>query len=222
MAARAARPLTAARAAPARRTAPARARAAPTPPRAAGGAPAEPAPAALREAAALVADRWVSSGAAVGLGTGAAVSALLKELAARLADGRLMHVRAVPSSDATASEAAFAGVPLATLADAGGALDLLVDVASELVSAASPLTEPSKRENAGRKQTQRTHRARLCQNRRTSRRRATSPTSSAAARAGRRRACPTCSASARSAPPRGSASLSRRPRATAPRASAAR
>jgi ribose 5-phosphate isomerase A len=38
----------------------------------------------------------------------------------------------VPSSDASASEAAFHGVPLTTLAEAGGVVDLLVDVASEL------------------------------------------------------------------------------------------
>jgi ribose 5-phosphate isomerase A len=41
-------------------------------------------------------------------------------------------VRCIPSSDVSASEAAFLGVPLTTIEDVDGNVDLLVDVADEL------------------------------------------------------------------------------------------
>ena len=60
------------------------------------------------------------------------MNALLQELSERLGSGRLTSVRCVPSSDVSASEAAFHGVPLTTLEEAGGAVDVIVDVADQI------------------------------------------------------------------------------------------
>lgn len=48
----------------------------------------------------------------------------------------VQNVRCVPGSDVSASEAAFYGVPLATLDDVGGVIDVLIDQADEVDIAA--------------------------------------------------------------------------------------
>ena len=118
-----------------------------------------------RAVADLLAD-MTSNNQVIGLGTGVAVNAYIRELSRRLEDGRLtvtnnsslkfqrrfqfvvllislifisivQGVRCVPSSDVTASEAAFHGVPLTSLddipgVDANASVDLMIDVADEL------------------------------------------------------------------------------------------
>ena len=44
----------------------------------------------------------------------------------------MQNVRCIPSSDVSASEAAFLGVPLTTIDDVNGNVDLMIDVADEL------------------------------------------------------------------------------------------
>jgi DNA-binding transcriptional regulator LsrR (DeoR family) len=71
--------------------------------------------AAVRQAAALLADTFLRDEITVGVGTGLGVNCVLEELAHRLESGKLRGVRCVPASDAAASEAAFHGLPLTTL-----------------------------------------------------------------------------------------------------------
>jgi ribose 5-phosphate isomerase A len=68
----------------------------------------------------------VESGMTVGLGTGSTAAFFVAALAERRLD-----IRAVPTSDATAAQAAALGVPLVEL-DAAGRLDLTVDGADEI------------------------------------------------------------------------------------------
>lgn len=82
---------------------------------------------ALRVAARLVSERFIKRGATVGLGTGVSVNLLMAELAARVTAGDALRVLA--ASDAAASEAAFHGLPFA---EAGAAVDVMVEVADEL------------------------------------------------------------------------------------------
>jgi ribose 5-phosphate isomerase A len=62
-------------------------------------------------------DDHVSSGSRVGVGSGALVAAVLSEIHARCADGRLADVAAVPAGTLAAKEAAVAGVPVMDLDD---------------------------------------------------------------------------------------------------------
>ncbi|KAL4853873.1 putative ribose-5-phosphate isomerase 4 [Chlorella vulgaris] len=87
--------------------------------------------AAVRHAAALLADTFLRDEITVGVGTGLGVNCVLEELAHRLESGKLRGVRCVPASDAAASEAAFHGLPLTTL-QAAPKLDLFIEVADEL------------------------------------------------------------------------------------------
>jgi ribose 5-phosphate isomerase A len=69
----------------------------------------------LKRAAARRAVDYVASGTVVGLGTGSTVRPLLELLGERLASGTLRDVRAVPTSEDTASRCRALGVPLTTL-----------------------------------------------------------------------------------------------------------
>jgi len=73
-----------------------------------------------------------SNNQVIGIGTGVAVNEYLREIAERLTDGRLSGVRCIPSSDVSASEAAFLGVPLTTIDDVNGNVDMMIDVSDEI------------------------------------------------------------------------------------------
>jgi ribose 5-phosphate isomerase A len=102
-----------------RRFAPLRARgSARRTPRAARAARASPsASSAASSIASTFVDDHVSSGSRVGVGSGALVAAVLSEIHARCADGRLADVAAVPAGTLAAKEAAVAGVPVMDLDD---------------------------------------------------------------------------------------------------------
>ena len=85
----------------------------------------------LKHAAAARALEFVESGMAVGLGSGSTVRPLLALLAARLHDGSLKNVIAVPTSDDTARRCREFGIPLVTLADRPE-LSLAIDGADEV------------------------------------------------------------------------------------------
>src|SRR5581483_588277 len=76
-------------------------------------------------------EAYVRSGMALGLGTGTSAAAMLEALAARLADGRLGGITAVPTSRATADLCGELGIPLTTL-DEAPRLDLAIDGADEI------------------------------------------------------------------------------------------
>jgi len=85
----------------------------------------------LKRAAARRAVDYVASGTVVGLGTGSTVRLLLELLGERLASGALRDVRAVPTSEDTASRCRALGVPLTTL-DEHPRLALAIDGADEI------------------------------------------------------------------------------------------
>jgi len=85
----------------------------------------------LKRAAARRAVDYVVSGSVVGLGTGSTVRPLLELLGERLASGALRDVRAVPTSEDTASRCRALGVPLTTL-DEHPRLALAIDGADEI------------------------------------------------------------------------------------------
>ncbi len=86
---------------------------------------------AQKRAAAERALEWVRSGTVVGLGTGSTAVWAIRGLGARLADGRLREVVAIPTSEASATEARAVGIPLVTL-DEHPVIDLTVDGADEV------------------------------------------------------------------------------------------
>jgi ribose 5-phosphate isomerase A len=71
-----------------------------------------------REAAYAAVDRFVESGAVVGLGTGTTASWVVKRIEERLTSGDLSDVSGVPTSELTAALAREARIPLATLGEA--------------------------------------------------------------------------------------------------------
>ena len=73
---------------------------------------------------------FVPDGADIGLGSGRAALAFVRQLGERVRAGDL-HVRGVPTSTATEKAAAEAGIPLASLADVGE-LAVAVDGADEV------------------------------------------------------------------------------------------
>lgn len=87
-------------------------------------------PASLKRAAAEASLELVESGMLLGLGTGSTAEYVTRGIGARLADGRLADVRAVPTSEATRSLAERLGVPLVEL-PAGG-VDLAIDGMDEV------------------------------------------------------------------------------------------
>jgi len=76
-------------------------------------------------------DAYVTSGTAIGLGTGSTAIWAIRRVAERLGDGSLREVRAVPTSAATAAHATALGVPLATL-DEVAHLAVTVDGADQV------------------------------------------------------------------------------------------
>ena len=88
--------------------------------------------AAHRALAVAFVDARVRDGHRVGVGAGPIVAAILSEIHARLADGALADVRAVPTGTLSAKEAAVAGVPVDDL-DAVPAVDVLVLEPDEVV-----------------------------------------------------------------------------------------
>ncbi len=86
---------------------------------------------ALKRSAALRAAAFVSSGTVIGLGTGSTVRHLLDALAARLSEGFLTDVLAVPTSEDTTARCRSLGIPLTTLED-HPRLALVLDGADEI------------------------------------------------------------------------------------------
>jgi ribose 5-phosphate isomerase A len=96
--------------------------------------PAPPSPLApdqLKRAAAARAVELVRSGMAVGLGSGSTVRPLLELLAARLRDGTVRDLVAVPTSEDTARRCRSLGIPLVTLEEFPR-LALAIDGADEV------------------------------------------------------------------------------------------
>jgi len=91
----------------------------------------DPRTAAKREAGEAAVDRYVRSGMRVGLGTGSTAIHAIRRIGALLADGTLTDVAGVPTSQASADEAAACGVPLTTL-DEHPRLDVTIDGADEV------------------------------------------------------------------------------------------
>ena len=85
----------------------------------------------LKRAAAERAVSLITSGTCIGLGTGSTVRPLLELLGARLAQGALTDVVAVPTSDDTAERCRKLGIPLTTL-DEQPRLALAIDGADEI------------------------------------------------------------------------------------------
>jgi ribose 5-phosphate isomerase A len=85
----------------------------------------------LKRAAARRAVEYVSSGTAIGLGTGSTVRPLLELLAERLASGVLREILAVPTSEDTAARCRALGIPLTTL-DEHPDLAVVIDGADEI------------------------------------------------------------------------------------------
>ncbi len=88
-------------------------------------------PAELKRAAAERAVTLVTSGTAIGLGTGSTVRPLLELLAERIARGTLADVVGVPTSEDTAARCRALAIPLATL-DEQPRLALCIDGADEI------------------------------------------------------------------------------------------
>jgi ribose 5-phosphate isomerase A len=84
-----------------------------------------------KQAAAERAVEWVESGMTVGLGTGSTAVWAIRAIGARLADGRLRDIVAIPTSNASAAEARVVGVPLVTFDDRT-VIDLTIDGADEV------------------------------------------------------------------------------------------
>lgn len=86
---------------------------------------------AQKRAAAERAVEYVASGMRLGLGTGSTARHVVDIVGARLRDGRLRDIVAVPTSRATEQQARALAIPLTTLDDVGE-LDLAIDGADEI------------------------------------------------------------------------------------------
>lgn len=84
-----------------------------------------------RLAAERAVEHEVRSGMVLGLGTGSTAGHVLEAIAARLADGRLERILAVPTSEGTAARCRELGIPLTTLAQCPR-LDVAIDGADEI------------------------------------------------------------------------------------------
>jgi ribose 5-phosphate isomerase A len=85
----------------------------------------------LKQEAAQRAVEFVGDGMCLGLGSGSTSAYFVDMLGERWQKGELRHIRAVPTSQATAEQAQRWGIPLATLAELSQ-LDLVVDGADEV------------------------------------------------------------------------------------------
>jgi ribose 5-phosphate isomerase A len=86
---------------------------------------------AKREAGFAAVDRYVRPGMLIGLGTGSTAVWAVRRVGELLATGALSDIRAVPTSRASAAEAAECGVPLTTL-DEHPRLTVTIDGADEV------------------------------------------------------------------------------------------
>jgi ribose 5-phosphate isomerase A len=86
---------------------------------------------AKREAGEAAVDRYVLPGMRIGLGTGSTAVWAIRRVGELLSTGALSDLAAVPTSEASAAEAARVGVPLTTLAEHPN-LDLTIDGADEV------------------------------------------------------------------------------------------
>lgn len=84
---------------------------------------------AQQRAAAEHAATFVRDGMIVGLGTGSTAAFAIAALAARVRDG--LHIRAIPTSHASAEQARSGGIPLTTL-NTHPAIDVTIDGADEV------------------------------------------------------------------------------------------
>jgi ribose 5-phosphate isomerase A len=85
----------------------------------------------LKRQAALKAVEFVQSGMIVGLGTGSTAVHATHAIGEMLADGRLHHILAIPTSQTTAQQAQQAGIPLTTL-NQHPEVDITIDGADEI------------------------------------------------------------------------------------------
>jgi len=85
----------------------------------------------LKQAAAARAVGYITSGTAIGLGSGSTVRFALEEIGRLLREGQLRDIVGVPTSEATATLAKQLGIPLTTL-EAHPALALNIDGADEI------------------------------------------------------------------------------------------
>lgn len=67
----------------------------------------------------MLVDKYITSGATLGLGSGELVNMVISEVGVRISKGELSYITAVPSCNAAASSAAFHGVPMTTLEQLG-------------------------------------------------------------------------------------------------------
>ncbi|QIN83791.1 ribose-5-phosphate isomerase RpiA [Rubrobacter tropicus] len=84
----------------------------------------EPTDRLKREAANAAVDRFVESGATLGLGSGTTSAFVVQRIGEKLAAGELRGVRGVPTSEGTAALAREAGIPLVGLSEARPTLTL--------------------------------------------------------------------------------------------------
>ena len=84
-----------------------------------------------KQRAAEAAMKYVKDGMVVGLGTGSTADLFLQALAAALKDGRVRHVRGVPTSRQSERRAQHLGIPLTTLAECP-LPDVTIDGADEV------------------------------------------------------------------------------------------
>jgi ribose 5-phosphate isomerase A len=85
----------------------------------------------LKRQAALKAVEFVQSGMIVGLGTGSTAVHATHAIGEMLADGRLHHILAIPTSQTTAQQAQQAGIPLTTFNE-HPEVDITIDGADEI------------------------------------------------------------------------------------------
>ena len=84
-----------------------------------------------RKAGEWAADRFVKDGMIVGLGHGSTAAFAVKRIAARLKEGSLSSILAIPCSKEVAREAKRLGIPLTSL-DENPRIDLTIDGADEV------------------------------------------------------------------------------------------
>ena len=77
-----------------------------------------------RDAAHAAVERFVESGATLGLGSGTTSAFVVRRIGEKLAAGELRNVRGIPTSEGTAALAREAGIPLVSLSEARPALTL--------------------------------------------------------------------------------------------------
>jgi ribose 5-phosphate isomerase A len=85
----------------------------------------------LKQQAALKAVEFVQSGMVVGLGTGSTAVYAIHAIGELIANGRLHHLLAIPTSATTAKEAQQCGIPLTTLSEQPQ-VDITIDGADEI------------------------------------------------------------------------------------------